>query len=435
VVSNQKNFAIATFFLFMLFFLLNNSCLGTFDSAGIAIQSADKTASLAKNGALYILRLNGNTAQNGYNYGRFLAPQIMAALNNYVGNLAKIRGYSYEKLAQLQKAFAWDESSQTELTSMLAGIENALGEKDRQVSYGGTSHTLTITDLKILNTLADWACSSFSAWGSLTKNGESIMARNLDYYLDPSLQILKSHVLVAYASESGKRWINFALTGMIGCLSGMNEDGVCGVIHNTNFFRTTDTTGYIPRTLVLRRLLETLDGQSDAAEGENLLESMPNMAGNNFFICFPAKNRSADASCVYEYDGKADYADGRVSLRLPSDNGTLPSNSLYDQTLPSEDLLINTNHYLKRRIDAPSQPTNDSALRYQSLKTDVMAAAADGDISLEEARLALSRVGGTQTVHSVIFLPDRKWMRLFPAIPDKGGFDSPAIDFYFEDLY
>jgi hypothetical protein len=138
-----------------------------------------------------------------------------------------------------------------------------------------------------------------------------------------------------------------------------------------------------------------------------------------------------DVAGVIEYDGNEGHRDGGVSLRSPEDNPFLPVIGGYDHSLEYTHGLIVTNHYIKRS----SIGSGGTVARYMSLKTGLTAAMEDGNVDPEEARNLLRSVGGTGTLHSVIFEPDNFILRIFFAAPGQGAFESDPHVFTFEELF
>jgi hypothetical protein len=399
--------------------------------------SPDTRASLDVSGPARVLKLSGTGSEMGYDYGYLLAAEIMNTINHFSCWLAHDLQYDYNLLAARQADVAWDAATLAEMEGMLEGMRDALPEGDLTVRPAGAAgHPVELDDLKILNTLADWACSSFGVWGGgrALDGGSSLIARNLDYYIDPGTTIKRSHVIVSYHPSAGTRWVNVAFCGIVGCISGMNEYGVAGIIQNTVHLGNTDSTGFIPRSIALRKVMEGTDGASVPADVEAMLEAFPNYNGCNYLFCFPAAGRTGgdDIAAVMEYDGKADHPDGRVTHRKPSDNGVLPWNATYDQRVSLSYVIINTNHYLKRSNEMNYK---NSIERYCTIKEMLPAALSDSHVSLEEGRDIMEAVGGYGTLHTVLFEPDNLFLRIFLSSGDMGAFKYPAHDYQFEDLF
>ncbi len=398
--------------------------------------SPDAKSTLTVSGPVRVLKLSGTRSQMGYAYGYLLAAEIMNTINRFSCWVAAHRNYDYAVLGNNQANVAWDPDSFAEMQGMLDGMGDALPEGSLAVRpMGGVVHRVNLDDLKILNTLADWACSSFSVWGDgrSLDGGSTLMARNLDYYIDPGATIKRSHVIVSYNPAAGTRWVNVAFCGIIGCISGMNEHGVAAIIQNTTHLPNTDNSGFIPRIIALRKVLEGSDGSSTPVDIEAMLEGFPNYNGCNYLFTYPSAGRTGDEiAAVMEYDGKADHSDGRVTHRKPSDNGTLPWNADYDQRVSLSYAIINTNHYLKRNTEISYV---ESAKRYCTINEMLPATLGDGHVSREEGREIMRAVGGYGTLHTVIFEPDNLFLRIYLSIGDRGAFEYPEHDYLFDELF
>jgi hypothetical protein len=160
----------------------------------------------------------------------------------------------------------------------------------------------------------------------------------------------------------------------------------------------------------------------------------PKNTGSKYNITFPAPGRAHgdDIAAVMEYDGKADHPDGRVTRRSPSDNTTLPWNSTCDQRVAYPYAIINTNHYLKRNT---VMDYDNSIERYCSIKGMLPGALGDGNVTMEEARDIMDAVGGYGTLHTIIFEPDSRILRIYFSSGEMGAFDYPAHTYDFEDLF
>ncbi len=124
------------------------------------------------------------------------------------------------------------------------------------------------------NTLFDLkkilACSALLAEPARSATGGPLLGRNLDY---PSRGYAHEHSLVTVYRQRGcKGFVSVGFPGLMGCLSGMNEDGlalaVLEVYQAPLFLRRLDING-TPYALCFRRLLQscaTVDEARQALE-------------------------------------------------------------------------------------------------------------------------------------------------------------------------
>lgn len=399
-------------------------------------QSPNGAGTLIVENGVRRLKLHGSNNAMGYAYGYLLAGEIIYVMDNLVLPLV----LNYRVLRDQMEAVDWDKSYGNELAGMLAGIRDRLGPKDRIIHphRWGWDRDIDLVDLKIANSISDWACSSFSIWGAGRADKTTLYARNLDYYSGRDEAFKRSHVIIAYDDNQTdhQRWVNIAVCGFIACATGMNAAGMTGALHDTDHFPSSDSSGFIPRAFGLRQALETITDTQTPADVANLFDGFPDYKGTNLHITFPATGRTDnDVAGVLEYDGKTDHVDGRATLRSPSDNPGLPAPyDGYDHSLTCTYALINTNHYVKRRPEADGADS-DSGDRYMTIKAMLDEKKADGDVTVEEARQIMAAVGGTGTVHTVVLEPDAMKLHLFLAEPGKAGFDSLQLDYDFEELF
>lgn len=410
-------------------------------------RSPDGKASLEMNGAVRLLRLSGSHYEMGYNHGYLLAPEIMNVLTQYGFWVIVLFEQDYADLVARQQLFAWGPYAE-ELRGMLAGMRDALAPEQLLVSPPGQpARPLALEDLMVMNAMGDWligsiSCSSFSIWGEGRRDRSALLARNFDWMTDAGNTIMDHQVVIAYQPDDGPRWVNVTFTGEIGCVSGMNEYGVSAMIHVVvDPCPRTDREGFVPGTVALRRVIEQLGPQSSPADVEKMLDGFPALGAYTYHVVFPTLNRTDDEIAgAFEYDGRADHPDGRCTWRRPSDNPRLPANAVYDQTLPFTNALLNANHYLKRKTDIPLAFSSD---RYLQVKRGLLTAKSDGQVDREESRAIMASVGFKpeiligrwSTLHTVIFEPDAKRLRLHLAADGDSGYEQPGRDFRFEDLF
>ncbi|MBN2381078.1 hypothetical protein JXM67_14870 [candidate division WOR-3 bacterium] len=407
--------------------------------------SPDGKAELEIRDGVKILKLRGNAYENGYNHGYLLAEEIVIVVDEFsCWGASKVE--NYETFENMQPRFAWDEATLDELEGMLAGIQDKLTSKERMIKpKGQDKREINLTDLKVYNTLADWAmCSSFAIWNEGRADSSVLMVRNLDFVTDLRKAFKRSHLIVSYDDGINARWINVAMVGLVGCISGMNEYGLSAAIHNTDFLETTDDDGYVPRIVALRRLLEQTNASSTPKDLKELCEAIPNYQGNNFIVCFPRDGRTNDEiAAVIEYDGDATHPDGRATLRLPSDNPSLPTGKCpgdktsYDQTLDYTYCIINTNHYMKRRTSMPEN--ENSADRVVRIKYYLDEFKTDGNVDLDESLEIMADVGSdgliSLTLHTVAFEPDAMKIHAWFSDLRDASYLNERHDYTFDDLF
>lgn len=420
---------------------------GAADEGHHAAVSPDGKARLIQLDGIRVLQLSGSHYEMGYNHGYLLAREIMDMITVYGFFVVDYFGLDYDELLAKQKQFAWGEY-EPELEGMLAGLRAALPPEKLLIAPPGKApHAVGLDDLKGMNTMGDWlaglvSCSSFSVWGKGRADGSTLLARNFDWLIDPGNVAMDRQVVIAYAPDYGPRWVNVTMAGDLGCISGMNEYGASAMIHvSLNGYPPTDDDGFVPGTLALRRVIESLRPASTPAAALPPLRDAPQMGQYLYHLCFPSAGRADDdVAGIFEYDGNGRHRDGYVTYRRPADNPRLPRNRFRDQRLDYTNTLINVNHYLKRKTEIPQL---FSSGRYLTIKRMLPKAKADGNVEVNEARDIMAAVGYQPsffmgpwiTLHTVVFEPQTRRLHLFLAQDGRPGYDGKRFDAPFEAFF
>ncbi len=345
-----------------------------------------------------ILRIWGTSTERGYAHGYLLATDIAALLDGYLsrgalgGGVLAYRTVTLPMTRSMQISPAYE----AELRGMFAGIESRNGGPANVPSLG---RTLEYDDLVAINCIPDMAlfgCSSFAVWKSMTRDGGTLAGRNLDWRrldaLDGS-QIVVVHVPQPEHEHLG--WVSITWPGYIGCLTGMNAEGVTVSMHDVRMGPPAVTTGFTPRGLSLRDAIESAHAASAVKDIARVLRARVSVVGNNVHVTKPCTGESA-GSVVFEYDGTLPRTGG-VTVRAPNEGS----------------YQLCTNHYVKR-----AEPI--ACDRYQTIHARLVALAAhqetlDVDGAWEILRSVVRPSGIAThllTYQSVVFEPNRHRMHV-----------------------
>jgi isopenicillin-N N-acyltransferase-like protein len=135
----------------------------------------------------------------------------------------------------------------------------------------------TLFDLKKI-----FACSAIVLEGERTSTGGPLLARNLDY---PSLGYVQHYSLVTIYRPSGKHaFASVGFPGLLGCLSGINDAGLClGILEVFDVkegVKSFNARG-LPFALCNRRLLEEC---TTVEEAHRLLKTLPRTGTMNLAL-------------------------------------------------------------------------------------------------------------------------------------------------------
>ncbi len=357
---------------------------------------ADRAVVLARHGRSLrgtidgrpLLVLRGSAAERGEAQAVLAGREILRALEAVASTLQARRPGAWDA-AMLPGArrFAWPPRFEEELAAMAARLPAdpvpALGRR------------AGIDDLRVMNALSDLlgaGCSSFSAWGDRTPDGQVISARNADYAYFPLLDLL-SIVAVVPSEKDLLPTLDVGMPGSIGASTALNAEGAWLALHDEAGLPGPSTAAWIPRALALREAIERARGAQAVEDVAAVLRKSPVRVGNNVHVSGPGI-----VPAVLEWDGNA--KDGGVTVRRGE--GTS---------------IVCTNHYVARA----AREAGDSRNRYEFLRKG-----AAGKVDFEAARRLLegvSRSGGNLTLFSVISWPAAR--RYAFAIAPNPGTSAP----------
>lgn len=342
---------------------------------------------------LRVLRLWGTPAEQGYAQGYLLADDIVTIWNACmdIRLLGEPQVYESRVLTSL-RIMKIPKDKEEELRGILAGITERLG--DRAVMRD-LHRPLKYEDLLAANCVADLAqvgCSAFAAWGPLTADGQTIAGRNLDWFRVAPLSGTQI-VVVRRPDRDADRlgWVGITWPGLIGCGTGMNEEGVTIHMHDALGRPPSLPSGFTPRFFTYRDALETARAATAVDDITRLIRDRLTLAGNLMVMTRPYV-QGAPAAVVFEFDGDRDTERG-LSVRAPDDGQ------------PS---LVCTNHYIRRRA-----PT--ACARYTKLQAALRDRESAGEpLTVDRAWELLRSVetSGLQTHHSVVFEPNKRLMHV-----------------------
>ena len=385
--------------------------------AGEQVQTAPLNGSLNLEQGVPVLKVWGKPYEQGYAHGYLLADNIMRFVGDTLFNprlLADPLVYESRIRRGLIPRVQLTHEQQQELEGILAGVRDKLGPEGLQLKR--TARPMDVKDLIAINTLADWyggGCSSFAAWGSATVDGGTIVGRNLDYLELPGIR--EEHLVIVRTQQAPlkKRTISIAWPGLIGVYTGLNEEGVFVSMHDAPGRSTSPDSRFIPRSLALREILETVPLANAHSRASKILEKSPALRGNNFLVAIPYSG-SPMTGFVFEYDDSRGKGGG-FTLRSPK--------ATVNNT-PAETIACTNHHRLRR------QPQECN--RYESIAADLRNTAKKIDFQRGYEIIESASVKGT--MHSVVALLNKKEFYLYLASEGRRATENEPRHFLITDL-
>ncbi|MFZ5476169.1 MAG: hypothetical protein ACOZNI_05285 [Myxococcota bacterium] len=368
-----------------------------------------------------VLHLSGTREEMGYAEGSLVCDRVAPLFEAYVLDhlITEYSDYGYEVARPYVLAMVrFEDADLRELEAMWRGATDTCTPEQLTVTSehlepGVTSRVLEYEDLLFANAIADFGCSSFTAWGAASATGETLHGRNFDWAVDDEGAFLDNHLVKVYDSEEegGARFASLLVPGLAGCVTCVTEEGVGLTMHNVGGLEPSREFDISPRILAARAaMVATWQADDVVVAAEDALEARQQIVGSNLHLSFPTARGGGIGGVVLEYDGAADAPDGQVTVRRPGD----------DPDYAGTDGIVATNHFVTRE---PPESSGDSADRHHALLADL----AEGGLDADSGRVALAGVARRRdglTAHSIVIDTAARELRVFVA-PDP---TTPAPD-------
>jgi hypothetical protein len=370
-------------------------------AAGASPQSAPQSHGKSVRGTidgLPFLLLRGTHRERGRDHGYLCAREIVQVIDAFIPvvGLRKPGGWDRDYVPAARK-FAWPARYEEELAGMLEGIRKALpGREARTLKSAGRE--ISVDDLKVMNSVSDifgMGCSSFSAWGALTPDGETVTGRNTDYVTFP-IPLLGCVIGTEPAEEGLRPTLGASFMGMLSSGTVMNSEGAFLALHDSGTLPRDGSRPYVPRMMSLQSAIEGASGARAVEDVAAALRKAPVLVGNNIHVSAPG-----GAAAVLEWDSNG--KDRGVTVRAPKADEFAAG-------------LVCTNHYRARA--GPSD-----CGRYSKLGAALLRLQADGRaLDLATAQKMLDSVavnGASVTYLSVVVTPKARRMAIAYS-PERG---------------
>ncbi|TDP04135.1 C45 family autoproteolytic acyltransferase/hydolase [Flavobacterium sp. 245] len=171
-----------------------------------------------------------------------------------------------------------------------------------------------------LQDLALVGCSSFAAWGEKSEDGNLILGRNFDFYVNDAFA--ENKIIAFIKPEQGHNFMMVAWPGMIGAVSGMNQQGLTVTINAAK--SEIPMSAKTPISILTREILQhasTIDEAIAIAKKRSVFVSESIMVGSaqdNKAVLIEVSPKKMD---VYE---------------MPNSNQLICSNHFQSETFKNE---------------------------------------------------------------------------------------------------
>jgi predicted choloylglycine hydrolase len=241
---------------------------------------------------LWEVFLTGSAFERGVAYGNLIKEPIQYQEEVFVNSVNKVIPSEFYQwfLKNLIYLFHADINNYVseELKNEILGVSlffsneyDYIGEKYMRILAYHAAHDLG----HALNNYSLVGCTSFSAWGDNTKNGNIIHARNFDFYFGDDFA--KEKVLLMVQPDSGYAFVSYSWPGMMGVVSGMNEEGLAITINAS--MSSPPTSAKLPISLLVR---ETLQFSKNLEEAKNYINSKEIFVSESIMISSANDNKT-----------------------------------------------------------------------------------------------------------------------------------------------
>jgi hypothetical protein len=310
--------------------------------------------------AVPILQLHGSGTELGDEQGLALKDKIRMLHEQYLTKMIGSQGAV--RAAALVGATLFESVLPADYRDEVHALSQSVGLDERQV----------MLEQCFLDLLVTTGCSTIALPPAGSNDGIPRMGRNLDFM---SFDIAdKQTVILVYHPTAKHAFASIAWPGMIGVLSGMNDQGLC--LANMEVDRGSRWPCALPYTLLYRSILEKC---STVDEAIALLQNTPRQTANNLMLIDAAGNRAV-----------AEITPEAVHVRRA----------------PQNQALICTNHQRGDDLDTPGRCWRYDLLHRQAGKQF-------GSIDVDQIKSMLATVQQDEmTMQSMIFEPSDRVLYL-----------------------
>lgn len=321
-------------------------------------------------GGIPIMRLKGSPEEMGRQHARLMKREIKILVREYI------------------PAFL-GKDTQSAMKDARRFIPHIPKAYLREIKAMAKAAGISFEEALLGHTFADqyraWACSCVTATGKARGSKNALFGRNLDF-IDMGF-LHRFSIVTVVEPKQGKRFVSLGFPGMIGVISGMNEDGLAAavmVVHSDSGCQTGT-----PFSLLFRQVLEQ---SQSVTEVEKQLKQAAITVTNNLMVC-----DATGAARVYELMT-------RVECQRVDQNSTKAGDCVTRK--PNNDgLLYSTNHFNSKPLNElrASIVYLSSRSRYNTLKR---VCRSGQRVSLKDVKASLAKTApSAANVQAMIFCP------------------------------
>jgi len=359
-------------------------------AAGPALAAAPKVrGSVEPIGSSRVVRVWGTPRQMGFAHGHLLADNIMRVMEESAAEVPEQGRSQYDAFIGMAANFVeLPDRTRQELEGIIAGIQAAKGELPEIQALG---RPIGFDDLMFHNAgdmVRAYGCSGFTVWGEQAGDLGVITTRNFDYpATSPHMQ--EEHFLLVRQPTGRKQVLSVTWPGYVGAFTGVNEDGVCGFMHDgTGGGLPQPDRKRVPVSILIADVLERTTPATAVRKMDAALKSLPN----------------------YPFSYLVRVATPRVGGVIPGHVFTVDRSGV-GHNPPGTNRCITTNHYLTETGRPVPQANDWSRTRYDRLEQQLKSKMTRSAAWAAQASVAASG-GRFPTLHTLVVYPEKRELDL-----------------------
>lgn len=363
---------------------------------------------------MQVLKVWGTPYEMGYANG-YLAAPVIHDLHLEACEVFNLTNETLHELYPQLSRFLLPARYEEELRGILAGMETRAGGPVNMPPLG---RALTFEDIFVGHVIEGIHCSSFTAWGPMTEDGDLIGGTNKDWSDGAGLIRRNTQwIIVRFPTgDSGRKgWISINNPGNIACSKGINEEGLFVHMHNAQGRPSTEDNGYLMDDLFFREVLEKIELNSPREQVRNLLIPFITSDGTNMMVGMPY-NGSNIPSYKLEIDGDETFENG-VSLWEPE---------------PPRPYLVCTNHFRKRL----NPPQDTWRFDYDTgILESIYNSGGQDHVTVDQVLEMLQDTMGGDAVHSIVYEPNKMLMHIAFLLRGQSVSDINVVTLDLQELF
>jgi len=339
-------------------------------------------------GDLRVLHVWGTPAEMGYAHGWLAGEDFAVAMHEFFGQVPASARPVVDMMRSWTDLIALGADHRAEVAGFYEGMRDRVGEE--RLVLPGMDRPLDETDLLVWNGYDMFraiGCSGFAAWDARTDGGEPVVARTLDLAVFSPHWVASQVVLVRHPDD-GIATASVTPVGLAGVMTGINEHGVCGFLHDGDGpTQSAVLEPERPAMFAIRDLLDRASATTAQAVASEELSSQGSFPFSYMIRVAGPRHRGGPPAVTWHLNA----------------TGAAPATA-------GDGLTITTNHTTRRGDEPPRMSSSSSRRRYGRLYGHCHEP--PSPIDAAAAWAALGAVGqqhrSFMTLHAVVVEPESR---------------------------